>query len=94
MSILEEDEYIKQIPQWNLNRTDVHKIYREFKFKDFKHAMMFVNKVAEIAEKEGHHPDVYIYYNKVRLELYTHAVNGLFINDFILAAKINNITIN
>ena len=58
-------------------------------FKDFKEAMKFVNKVAEAAEQEGHHPDIHIYYNKVRLELTTHKIKGLSENDFILAAKIN-----
>ena len=53
--------------------------------------MGIVNHVAEIAEKEGHHPDVYISYNRVRLMLSTHAIDGLSENDFILAAKINDI---
>ncbi len=64
------------------------KIRREFKFKDFKAAMIFVNRIAEIAESEGHHPDLHIFYNRVVIELWTHAVNGLSENDFILAAKI------
>jgi 4a-hydroxytetrahydrobiopterin dehydratase len=51
--------------------------------------MQFVNAVAELAESEGHHPDIYIFWNRVRLELWTHAINGLSENDFILAAKIN-----
>jgi len=68
--------------------TDNKKISYEFKFKDFKEAMDFVNKVAEIAEEEQHHPDIYIFYNKVRIELWTHAINGLSENDFILATKI------
>lgn len=53
--------------------------------------MNFVNKVAEIANAENHHPDIYIFYNKVKLELSTHAVGGLSENDFILAAKINRL---
>ena len=67
------------------------KIIKEFKFKDFKQAMEFVNKVAGIAEQEGHHPDFAIHYNKVEIILWTHAVGGLSENDFILAAKIDNI---
>ncbi len=54
-------------------------------------AMDFVNKVADIAESEGHHPDLYIFYNKVTVELWTHEVLGLSENDFILAAKIDGI---
>ena len=68
---------------------DNKKIRRDLKFKDFKEAIKFVNKVAKLAEKEGHHPDLHIFYNKVRIELWTHAVSGLTENDFILAAKID-----
>ena len=67
---------------------DHKKIRREFRFKNFNGSMRFVTAVADIAEKEGHHPDIYIFYNKVRLTLWTHAIGGLSINDFILAAKI------
>jgi 4a-hydroxytetrahydrobiopterin dehydratase len=68
------------------------KIEREFKFKDFKEAMTFVNGVAEIAEGEGHHPDMEIKYNKVEIELTTHAIHGLSENDFIVAAKIDKLS--
>ena len=68
------------------------KIRREFKFKDFKQAMAFVNQVAELVEEQGHHPDISIYYSKVVIELWTHKINGLFLNDFILAAKIDQLT--
>lgn len=67
------------------------KIRHEFKFKDFKQAIEFVNKVAKLAQEEGHHPDIHIFFNKVKLELWTHAIDGLSENDFILAAKINNL---
>ncbi|MDO8435159.1 MAG: 4a-hydroxytetrahydrobiopterin dehydratase [bacterium] len=67
------------------------RIKRNFKFKDFKQAIAFVNRVAEIAEAEGHHPDLHIFYNKVTIELWTHAVMGLSENDFIVAAKIDQI---
>lgn len=64
------------------------KIQRQFKFKTFEEAIKFVNQVAQLAEKEGHHPDIHIYYNKVTIESTTHAVGGLSENDFILARKI------
>ena len=51
--------------------------------------MKFVNQVAKIAEDEGHHPDIHIYYDTVNLEIHTHAIKGLHTNDFILAAKID-----
>ncbi len=66
-------------------------IKKEFKFEDFVRAMEFVNKIAVIAEEEGHHPDIAIHYNKVDITLWTHFINGLSINDFIIAAKIDNI---
>lgn len=76
---------------WTKSAGDVDKIEKLFKFKNFKEAMVFVDKVAEIAEEEGHHPDIFIQWNKVTLTLWTHAINGLFDNDFILAAKIDKL---
>jgi 4a-hydroxytetrahydrobiopterin dehydratase len=78
----------EEIREWALKDSVIE---RTFAFKDFKEAMKFVNKVAETAEQEGHHPDIHIYYNKVRLELTTHKIKGLSENDFILAAKINTL---
>jgi len=63
-------------------------IEKKFKFKDFMEAMSFVNEIAEIAEEQGHHPDIGVYYNKVEIALTTHAINGLSTNDFIMASKI------
>lgn len=80
------DEHLAQVPAWTQIE---NKIERVFKFADFKEAMVFVNKVAELAEKEGHHPDIHISYSKVTITLWTHAVGGLSLNDFILAAKID-----
>ncbi len=87
-----EEELHKQIPNWLLLRDGTHKLRRQFKFKDFKEAISFVNKIAEVAEKEGHHPDIYIFYNKAQIDLFTHAVGGLSENDFIMAAKIDTLT--
>lgn len=83
------EETMKHVPGWMLS-DDGKTISRDFEFKDFKTAMAFVNKVADIAEGEGHHPDIHIWWNKVRLDLSTHAIKGLSTNDFILAAKIND----
>ncbi len=82
-------KYLKDIQGWELAENDKLKIKRDFKFKDFKGSMDFVNNVANLAESEGHHPDIYIFYNKVNLILFTHAASGLSQNDFILASKIN-----
>ena len=86
-----EEEYLKQVEGWSLIREGIHRIRKEFYFDNFVKSIEFVNKVADIAEGEGHHPDVYIYYDEVVLELHTHAIKGLHKNDFILAAKIDNI---
>ena len=83
---------MKHVPGWVLSE-DGKMIARDLVFKDFKEAMAFVNKVADIAEGEGHHPDIFVSWNKVKLELTTHAIGGLSTNDFILAAKVNAVTI-
>jgi len=94
----EISKYMEQVEGWSLvedQRENVKKlgvgskIWKEYKFKDFIGSINFINKLAEIAEEEGHHPDIYIFYNKVKLKLSTHAVDGLSENDFILAAKID-----
>lgn len=79
-----------QVPGWDL-KPDEQKLVRRFKFADFKQVMAFVNKVADLAEAEGHHPDIHISWNRVRLELTTHAIKGLSENDFIMAAKISEL---
>ena len=84
------EEYLKEATHWK-SSSDGLKIIREVTFKDFKEAMGFINRVAEIAESEGHHPDIFVSYNQVRLELSTHAIKGLSENDFIVAAKINEL---
>ena len=90
-----EQENIKlllgSVSGWTKTGGKIDKIEKAFKFKNFRMAMDFVNKVAEIAEDEGHHPDILIEWNKVTLTLWTHAIKGLFENDFILAAKIDEI---
>lgn len=86
----EAQKYLTEVLSWDLI-DDSKKIERGFKFKDFKEAMAFVNKVAELAEAEGHHPDITISWSRVTLILWTHAIGGLSENDFIMAAKINAI---
>lgn len=87
----QEDIYIEEVPSWVLGQEGIHKLKKGFSFKNFKEAIAFVNRVAEIAETEGHHPDIRIMYNKVELELFTHTVGGLSENDFIMAAKIDKL---
>jgi len=87
----EENKLFKEIPTWLLLRDGNHKLRKQFGFKGFLEAIAFVNKIAPIAEAEGHHPDMYIFYNKVQIDLFTHAVGGLSENDFIMAAKIDTL---
>ncbi len=85
----QELTFMAEIPSWSLQREEVHRIEREYSFSDFPTAIHFVRDLAEIAENEGHHPEIRICYDKVRLELHTHSVGGLSENDFIMAAKID-----
>ncbi len=84
------DELNKEVPSWKIDRSDTHKIKKQFEFDDFKAAMKFVNRMADIAENEGHHPDFTVEFNKVSVALTTHAISGLSENDFIMAAKIED----
>ncbi len=85
----EAAKYLKFAPGWKLSGND---ITIDKKFKDFKRALTFINKVGAIAEREGHHPDIILHdWNKVKLVLSTHAIGGLSINDFIVAAKVNSL---
>ena len=72
---------------------DKMKISKQFNFKNYSETINFVNKVAKIAELEGHHPVLLVFYSKVEVFLWTHAILGLSENDFILAAKIDGISI-
>ena len=87
----EINDLLQQVPGWELVK-DKPKISRKFKFKDFKESIEFINKVADLAEEAGHHPDIHCFWNKVRLDLTTHAIGNLTRNDFIVAAKLNEIS--
>ena len=76
----------RQIPAWT---TDGERLRRKFVFRDFVEAMRFVNRMADLAEAEDHHPDFTVHYREVDVTVWTHAVGGLSENDFILAAKID-----
>ncbi len=81
---------MKNLPGWNA--IDNKKIEKKFHFTDFKRAMAFANEVGDIAEFEGHHPDIFIHdWNKVTVSLSTHAIKGLSENDFIMAEKIDQV---
>jgi len=81
---------LERLEGWTL-ANDALSINKSYTFADFKATMVFVNKIAAIAEQEGHHPDLAVSYGKIKVDLSTHAIKGLSINDFILAAKIDAI---
>lgn len=68
-----------------------HHLEREFKFKDFRTALDFTNRVAALAELQNHHPDIYLAWGKVKLTLWTHKIDGLTESDFVFAAKVNKL---
>jgi 4a-hydroxytetrahydrobiopterin dehydratase len=88
LSASEIDELARQVPDWSHKGK---KIEQEFEFEDPDQAMNFVDDVADLAVEQDHHPDMFISYNLVRLTLSTHKVGGLSRNDFILAAKIDEL---
>jgi 4a-hydroxytetrahydrobiopterin dehydratase len=75
--------------QWNV--VNEHHLVRSYKFPDFKSALAFVNRVAAVAEEQGHHPDILLGWGKVEVTIWTHKVDGLTESDFILAAKIDRL---
>ena len=79
----------QQIPDWDV--TSGRKLVRRFTFEDFVAAMAFVNRVAELAESEGHHPNIAIDYRNVTFTIWTHAIDDLSESDFVLAAKIDQL---
>ena len=84
------NEYKKEVHNdWLV--VDNKKVKRNFAFVNFIQTMEVANKIADIAEEQGHQPDMYISYGKLEVEIWTHAINGLSENDFILAAKIDKI---
>jgi 4a-hydroxytetrahydrobiopterin dehydratase len=82
--------HLESTPAWRLEEHGT-RLARRFEFEDFVGAMRFVNRVAEVAEQQGHHPDIAIHWNRVDLLLWTHKIGGLHENDFILAAKIDRL---
>jgi 4a-hydroxytetrahydrobiopterin dehydratase len=89
MKGLELNRMMKQVPQWQA--VNEHHIVRIFTFPDFRQALNFVNKVGEIAEEQGHHPDILLAWGKAEITLWTHKIDGLTQSDLIMAAKIDRI---
>ena len=87
-------KYLKKVDGWDV-KSDEDKIYyliKKFKFKNFLESQNFINKVGEIAEKEGHHPDISFGWGYAKVKIFTHAIKGLHESDFVLAAKVDRIS--
>ncbi len=82
-------ELVVEVPAWTV--VEGHHLSRTLDFPDFVTALAFVNRAAEIAEAEAHHPDIYLAWGEVRVEIWTHAINGLAESDFVLAAKLDRV---
>ncbi len=81
-------EFQPQVPQWEIMEKDgIKRLERAYKFKNFAQALSFTNKVGELAEEEGHHPALLTEWGRVAVEWWTHKIKGLHRNDFIMAAK-------
>ncbi len=88
ISDAEMSELMPQIPDWDIVEENGEKhLQRSYKFSDFKSALTFTNRVGEEAEKAGHHPALLTEWGKVTVTWWTHAINGLHRNDFVMAAK-------
>ena len=86
-------KYLKKVDGWEVKSDDQKTYYliKEFKFDNFLKSIQFVNKVGDIAETEGHHPDIWFGWGYAKIKIFTHAISGLHESDFVLAAKIDKI---
>ena len=91
--ISEIHKYLKMIDGWEVksDESNIYYLIKNFKFKNFLESQNFINKVGEIAEAEGHHPDIWFGWGYAKIKIFTHAIKGLAESDFILAAKIDKI---
>lgn len=85
----ELESLLKQVGGWKV--VEEHHIAKAFKFPDFRKALDFVNRVGELAEEQGHHPDIFLTWGKAEVTTWTHKIDGLTESDFILAAKIDRL---
>jgi len=87
-SAAETEEFMQQLPDWRIVEVGgIRHLTRSYRFKDFRQALDFTNRVGELAESQGHHPAILTEWGKVTLSWWTHKIGGLHRNDFIMAAK-------
>ncbi len=92
MSSSQIESQIQLLSGWDIiKQGEISQLRKTFKFKNFEQALKFTNKISEIAESEDHHPSILLEWGKVMITWWTHTVQGLHINDFIMAAKTDNI---
>jgi 4a-hydroxytetrahydrobiopterin dehydratase len=85
----ELENFRKELPEWQV--VGGHHLLRTYTFPDFRTALDYVNRVGDLAEEQGHHPDIYLSWGKAEIKIWTHKINGLTESDFILAAKISRL---
>lgn len=85
----ELERLARQVPDWEV--VEGHHLRREFRFKDFREALAFVNRVGELAEEQAHHPDIEFGWGRAAITIFTHKIDGLTESDFVLAAKIERL---
>jgi 4a-hydroxytetrahydrobiopterin dehydratase len=83
------EEMQRKLPGWEV--INEHHLHKAFSFPNFVKALAFVNRVGDLAEQQGHHPDIFLAWGKVEIAIWTHAIDGLTQSDFILAAKIDQL---
>jgi len=93
--ISEIHKYLKKVDGWDVkkNKEEYYFLEKNFKFKNFLESKKFINEVGNIAEKQGHHPDIIFGWGYAKIQIFTHKIKGLVESDFILAAKIDKIQI-
>jgi|TARA_B100001063_G_C16611150_1_gene475813 4a-hydroxytetrahydrobiopterin dehydratase len=86
-------KYLKKVDGWDVkkNKDQNYYLFKEFKFSNFLESQKFINKIGELSENEGHHPDISFGWGYAKITIFTHAIKGLAESDFILAAKIDKI---
>lgn len=92
LEVAEQERLLRELDEgWHV--VGGHHLEREVKFPDFAGALAFTNEIGRIAEQEGHHPDIHLGWGKVRVTIWTHAIDGLTESDFVLAAKIDRLPV-
>lgn len=85
----ELDELRRQVPEWEV--VDEHHLRRRFRFRNFRESLRFINEVGELAEEQGHHPDISFGWGYAEITVWTHKIDGLTESDFIFAAKVDTL---